>query len=219
VPGPALAVLLLLSVLHFAEGEAAFDRLRGAPPSALPGLAVATSIVALPVARRPEDVGALVGQLSPPMAAALASGVGRTALVAAALLALAAGLRSADRTGRIGLALVVALALTAPPLVAFAAWFAGWHALRHLARVSVDRPLAPVLRASVLPSLAAVVAALAIAVSLAGVGAAVLLVLLALTVPHAVVVATVLPPAGRTLSGPGRRARPAGSGRRPAVRR
>lgn len=192
VPGPAMVALLLLSVAHFTEGEVAFDRLRDPEASVWPGVALATSIVALPLARWPQDVRPLLLDLSPWLATVLGSTPGRAALGIVAAALVMTGLWTADAPARVGLVLVVALAVTAPPLVAFAAWFAGWHAVRHLARVQARRPLGPVLRAAVLPSLAAVALAVPLVQAVGGVSATVLLVLLALTVPHSVVVATVL---------------------------
>jgi Brp/Blh family beta-carotene 15,15'-monooxygenase len=104
--------------------------------------------------------------------------------------------------------LVGVLGAVAPPLVAFAVWFGGWHALRHCARLlTVDPPSAALIalghprravgglaRAARWPSLAAVVvlAALVVASATAADPAAAvgttLVVLLALTVPHMLVV-------------------------------
>ena len=146
--------VLLASAAHFAEGEAACW---GAPPgghrrarTALRLLAAAATTVVVPAAvgvanRRPPEVG-VSGALEPaPRAAGEATGLAllrdraaaRTvappvAVAAAAVVALAAtgDLQAAGDT-----ALLLALPLGAPPSVAFAAYFGGWHAVRHTARV------------------------------------------------------------------------------------
>ncbi len=53
-------------------------------------------------------------------------------MAAGATVALAA---AGDREAAGDTALLVALALLAPPSLSFAAYFGGWHALRHTARV------------------------------------------------------------------------------------
>jgi Brp/Blh family beta-carotene 15,15'-monooxygenase len=104
--------------------------------------------------------------------------------------------------------LVGALGLLAPPLVAFAVWFGGWHSLRHCTRLltveprsagllAVGRPGAAVralARLALWPTLAAVAALVALLVATAAAAdpaqavGGTLLVLLALTVPHMLVV-------------------------------
>ena len=201
-PGPGLAGLLVLSVAHFAEGEIAFDRLAGGPGSRPAALSIATSIVALPPAAHPEQVRAVLASLSPGLASLLLGGPGRLLLGSlAAGLAGWALLRARGRA-RSEVALVAALALLAPPLVAFAAWFAGWHAVRHLSRLVVldgrQDAARHLLRAAVLPTLGGVALLLGVALFSGGPAPAVLLGLLALTAPHAVVVAHVVGRSGGT---------------------
>ena len=131
-----------------------------------------------------------------------------TAWVVAAVLAVTSALRCGHRTVALDVVLVGLLGALAPPLVAFAVWFGGWHALRHCARmltvepgcaalIATGRRLAAVRRfagLAALPSIAAltVVAALGwftvVAPHPATFVAEVLRLLLALTVPHMVVV-------------------------------
>lgn len=117
-------------------------------------------------------------------------------MLAAAVLAL--------RAGRPGIAaevlLVAAVLAVAPPAAAFGAYFGGWHALRHTARLLALTPAGPgraapaqvlarFARAAALPS-AAAFAVLALLWSRREVTdpAAAVAVLLALTFPHAAVV-------------------------------
>lgn len=191
VPGPALVVLLALSVAHFAEGEVAAQR--GSRGAGWTAAAVALAVVAGPLARWPEEVSAVLRPLTPSLAGSVAAPATR-GLLAAGVLALAAlALVRGDRPGRLDVVVVLAAVVVVPPLPLFAVWFAAWHSPRHLVRVAAQRPLGPLLRRTVLPSLAAAAGAVLL-VPLVGSAAAVLLVLLALTVPHAVVVATALGP-------------------------
>ena len=147
--------VLVASAAHFAEGELACwgAAPAGAPRrrSALRLLSGALMTVALPAAvavgnRRPPDVG-LPGALvePPPRATGERSGLAllrdpatrgavapSTALAGVAVGALAL---SGDREAAADSALLGGLALLAPPATAFAAYFGGWHALRHTARV------------------------------------------------------------------------------------
>lgn len=197
-PVPAVLVLLVLSAAHFAEGEVAFDELRGGPGLRLPALALGTAVVALPLLLRPEQVRAIVAALDPALPAVLLqlrlpvlalSGV----LVAGGLLV---GVRARAWLPTAELALVAAAAAVAPALVVFAAWFGCWHAPRHLVRLldlQPDGTAGERVRRLALGALAPTAAALAglgvLAATGRGLPAAVLVVLLALTVPHAAVVA------------------------------
>jgi hypothetical protein len=71
-PVPAVLVLLLLSAAHFAEGEVAFDELRGGPGLRLPAAALGTAVVALPLLLRPDQVRGIVAALDPALPGVLA---------------------------------------------------------------------------------------------------------------------------------------------------
>lgn len=200
LPGPALVVLLLLSVVHFAEGEQAFDRLRGGHAGLLPALAVGWSAVALPIGMHPAEIRELLAALSEPVSVAVLSPAGRGALLTSTVVLILAALRRADRRIAGEILLVAATLAVVPPLAAFAVWFAGWHAVRHIARVVTQDPAGPGLtdlaRRTALPSLVAAVGLATLVGVTGGVPPAVVLGLLALTVPHTVVVARELRPAG-----------------------
>jgi Brp/Blh family beta-carotene 15,15'-monooxygenase len=144
--------VLLASAAHFGEGELACWR--AAPPgaerrrAALRLLAAAVATVGLPAAvgtagRRDLEVG-LNGAL-PSRATGDRNGVAllrdpatRSAvapLAGVAVAAVAALAAAQDREAAGDTALLTGLALLAPPSTAFAAYFGGWHALRHTARV------------------------------------------------------------------------------------
>ena len=145
--------ILLASAAHFAEGELACWR--PTPDGRLPArrslraLTAAVVTVALPAAvgtanRRPAGVGAN-GALTAPRAGGertgvemLADGTSRATLVpltVAGAVGTAALALSSDREAAADTALLLALGLLAPPSTSFAAYFGGWHALRHTARV------------------------------------------------------------------------------------
>jgi Brp/Blh family beta-carotene 15,15'-monooxygenase len=212
----ALIVAVALSALHFGLGELeVVHRLCHWRPG--PGMAAAIVVAGcgallLPLARCGDQFSAVATTVSP----ALAVVIGRTpvqqGLVAvwllAALAATVGSLRSGHPAVAFDVVIVGAVGMLAPPLVAFAVWFGGWHALRHCGRLltvesgcvallNIGRPRAAALRLirlAALPSLAAwtVLAALGwftvAASDPTAVVADVLRLLLALTVPHAVVV-------------------------------
>ncbi len=191
LPGPALVVLLVLSVAHFAEGEQGWARAAGEPGALLPALAVGTAAVVLPLVTSPADVRPVLDDLAPAVGSAVAGGPVRLALAAVVVVLALAALRRPGRRAELVLVLAVLAAL--PPLVAFAVWFAGWHAVRHGARVLVAHPperRKALVRTWLAPSLAAAAGLGALVAATGGVPAALVLGLLALTVPHAVVVAT-----------------------------
>ena len=213
----ALIPVLALSLVHFALGELEVVRATtGWNPSTPAAVAVAvagTGALLLPLARADEQLVAVAGSISPHLGALLSAEASRAALVAVWVLAAAgasvAALRAHQPVVVLDIVLVGVLGAVAPPLVAFAVWFGGWHALRHCARLlTVDAPSAVLIalghprravgelaRAALWPSLAAVVvlAALVVASATAADPAAAvgttLVVLLALTVPHTAVVA------------------------------
>lgn len=203
-PLPALLVLLVLPVAHFAEGEVGWHRLRGAHGCWPAGAAGGLAVVALPLLLRPEAVRPLLTALDPALPGVLLRPEVRLpVLLATALLVLAGAVAARRSPVRLAeLALVVAVAAVLPPLAAFAAWFAGWHAVRHTARLvaldprsatdlsrgAVARPLRRFARDAALPSTAALLGTLALA-AVAGLTGGLLVALLALTVPHTAVVA------------------------------
>jgi len=147
-------VVLVATAAHFSEGELACW---GPAPTgaarrrtALRAVAAATTSVLLPAAvghanRRPPEVGmnAALEVTKAARGAGEHSGltllrrgsrtVGVPALVAAAAVAALAA--SGDREAARDSGLLLGLDLLAPPSSAFAAYFGGWHALRHTARV------------------------------------------------------------------------------------
>ena len=149
--------VLVASAAHFAEGEVACwpsPAPRGR--SALRAVAAALTTIAVPAAvgtARSSSGGVgsrAVGDRSG--LALLRSGeAGRTVLpltaaAGAAAVALAA---EGDRQAAADTALLLALPLLAPPAASFAAYFGGWHSLRHTARVAdelVARGLLPAQR-------------------------------------------------------------------------
>ena len=203
-PVTALLVLLALSAAHFAEGEVGWHRLTGAPGCWPAGAAAGLAVVALPLVLRPEAVRPLLATLDPALPGLLLRPEVRLPLLLVTGLLVLAGAVAARRSpARLAeLALVVAVATVLPPLAAFAAWFAGWHAVRHTARLvaldprsaddlaagEVARPLRRFARDAALPSAAALLGTLALA-AVAGLTGGLLVALLALTVPHTAVVA------------------------------
>ncbi len=220
-PVPAVLALLVLSAAHFAEGEAAFDRLRGGGGPALPAAALGTAVVALPLLLHPVQVRPVLAALSPDLPGAVARSAPVVLAVTAALVVagLAVAVRSRSWQVAAELALVVVAALLAPALLVFAVWFAGWHAPRHLVRLAALEPDGDgpargrrlVVGASA-PTAVAVAGLVGLTLLLGGLPGAVLVVLLALTVPHAAVVARLdaLRPAAPALSARGTPAGPTG---------
>jgi Brp/Blh family beta-carotene 15,15'-monooxygenase len=94
-------------------------------------------------------------------------------LTAAALLRLVQKRRDAEA---IDLVLLYLLAVTAPPLVAFAVYFGCWHALRHTARLTLILPksqlafktgsIAGALRSAIIPGLPALVGTFIVAAAI-----------------------------------------------------
>lgn len=215
--GPvALAAVLALSVLHFALGE--LEVLRGTTdwrPGTAVAVAVGvagTGALLLPLARAGDQLVEVAAAVSPDLGPVVADAGVRAGLAAvwgaAALVAVLAALRARQREVVLDVVLVGALGLVVPPLAAFALWFGGWHGLRHCARLLViDRRCAAWVDAgrsgravralagrAAWPSLAAtavLVALLALTATAADPTQALggtLVLLLALTVPHMLVV-------------------------------
>ena len=210
-----LPLLLLVSVLHFGAGDLMAERdgePRARQQPAL-GLAVAVlarggPVVAGPLLVWPEQAARaltsvqLTFTMPAPWLRALAALVVAACVVSTAL----AGLRSGRPGTASEVVLLAALFVAVPPLAAFGIYFGAWHGLRHTARLIVRDPrnhadlaagrlLRPVRRfgfSAALPTLVAGASAAALVVVAgqhAGLTGTVFTVLLALTVPHLVVVA------------------------------
>ncbi len=215
--GPAaFLAVIALSGLHFGLGELEVAReLTGWRPARLTAAAIViagSGALALPLARSGDQFAAVADAISPQLAQALGAAPvqfwATAGWAGAALIAVAASLRSGHPGVALDIGLIGLLGVVAPPLVAFAVWFGGWHALRHSARMLTVEPGCSALlaagrrRAAVrrLARLAApsTIAALATVAVLGWYGAnagdpvavlaVVLNLLLALTVPHMVVV-------------------------------
>lgn len=211
-----LAAVIALSVVHFGLGEAyVYQRCLGWHPGRVVGVCVAVAgsgALVLPLARGGDLVQTVAAALSPGMAVVVSSGPARVLLATAWILAAAVAVTAAWRTGRPGVALDVVLigglGTLAPPLIAFAAWFGGWHAVRHTARLLVTEPGCAALidsgqrrgalrRLVRLGAVASLAAAVVLALLVVGTAKAPdldravaegLRLLLALTVPHMLVV-------------------------------
>lgn len=202
-PVPALLILLALSAAHFAEGEIAWIRQRDGAVNRVPGAAAGVAAVTLPLLLRPEMVRPLLSSLDPTLPLVLLHpGVRLPLLLATGVLVFCGLVAARHDLAALGeLSLVVAVAAVLPPLAAFAAWFAGWHAVRHTARLvrldpqntvalsrgELSAPLWRFARAAALPSAMALLGTLALA-AVVGLTGGLLLALLALTVPHTAVV-------------------------------
>ncbi len=211
-PTVTVAVFLLVSAVHFGRAEAVVSAEDAGRPA--PGLlevvpttlAHGLSVVGLPLVLWPGESAQVLGHLAPawdtplPTSARVLLGMLTAGVV---LLAVAGPLREGRRTEAVELLMVSALFAVVPPLAAFGVWFAGWHALRHTARLVALLRTGPsaagraraagrfALHAA-LPtavSLAAVVVLAGPETSPAAIGAA-LAVVLALTFPHVRTVTT-----------------------------
>ncbi|KAA0928311.1 beta-carotene 15,15'-dioxygenase, Brp/Blh family [Rhodococcus sp. ANT_H53B] len=234
--GPiALVAAVLFSAVHFGMGELEVSRLltgwllRRIPAAAI--VVAGSGALVLPLARSGDQLLRVATAVSPELAVLISAAPVQMALVStwcvAASVAVAAVLRSGHRTVALDVVLIGALGMAAPPLVAFAVWFGCWHALRHTARLLTVEPGCAALlvdgrgraatwrlvRLSAVPSLAALTAVLALgwftvaSPNPTTMVAEVLRLLLALTVPHMVVVWWLDFVPSRQVHGPG--ARPA----------
>jgi Brp/Blh family beta-carotene 15,15'-monooxygenase len=207
-PAPAFVVVLAMSVWHFGSGDVEVSdelsaRTRRTGWRRTVHVAAAGAVpVLLPLTAATSS--ATLVALEPRLAAVTDPGLLAVVRVAVLLLAAVAALvLAADRrpTAAAEISLLVLLALTVPPLLAFAVYFGGWHAVRHTLRLALDdggrfdpARLRIVVRGGA-PSLAVTVIVLAAAV-LSGTASppTVLWFALAavwgLTVPHMVVVAS-----------------------------
>ena len=206
--------ILLMSATHFGIGDAAFinemDRRGGrkkALPRAIYAIAAGATPVMIPLVNSASTDA--LAQVNPALIdwhqgfdQEILYAVSGFALIAIVILFL-----SHRKRESLDIALLLALALIAPPLIAFAVYFGCWHAMRHTARLTLT--LEPSQRAfasgdsqgaftrAVIPGLPALVGTFLIAGVLALMGNEfnddffwmALVVVWALTVPHMAVTA------------------------------
>jgi Brp/Blh family beta-carotene 15,15'-monooxygenase len=208
--GPAaVLVLLAVSAVHFGLGDMMAGpgaRLRAIDTAAV--LARGGPVIVLPLVLWPNVTNPVLAAFSPAVPRLLTPAI-RTgllvALLACAVVAVLDALCRRCPRDAVEVLLLLALFAALPPFAAFGLYFAGWHALRHTARLIVADPRnrddlatgswrSPLLRfarSAALPTavvLATVIALIALARQPA-LFTPVLSVLLALTVPHVVIVA------------------------------
>ena len=215
--GPiALLLVVTLSAVHFGLGELEVtSELTGWHPSLPVKVAVViagSGALLLPLARSGQQFNSVATAVSPGLARLIAMEPVRTTVfvlwLAAAAVAIIASVTARHNSCALDVVLIGMLGLLVQPLVAFAVWFGGWHAVRHCARMLGEEPGCAALlaqgdsgaawrrlaRLAAPMSLAALAGVVALAwftatasdttAALAGV----LRLLLALTVPHMVVV-------------------------------
>ncbi len=201
-PGPALVAFVALSVWHFGTGESAYADLRAGRPVQRRGTAsvvLGSLVLLVPLARGAEQATPVLAAVVPgsdgTVPAAVVAAVLAVVLPAAAALGVA-HLLEGRWLEAAEVAVLVTLVLAAPPLAALGIWFGCWHAVRHVARLVAEDPADGALRRFAVAAAAPTAAVLVVLVLLESAGggwtgllAAVLPVLAALTVPHALVVA------------------------------
>lgn len=215
-PRAGFAAFLVVSVAHFAAGEAGVAVEGGVARGWHDPLAYASAlggVIVIVIPLTVADAGRALAQVNPDLAPVLTP-LPQIALAVWIVWFLVildctmAALQGNVRARRVAIELgaLMALCVFAHPLLAFGCYFAFWHALRHQARLAQlvrdvptharpalrGRPLREILL-SALPGIPATIAVLALALVLATAGSSVLGALLAviwaLTVPHALVVA------------------------------
>ncbi len=213
-PAPTLIAFLVVAGAHFGWGEvtAGADR-RGtslglSPVSVLHAFAVGLVTVGLIVWSQPDATDPIVRAMSPTVAdlALISRGAGLSVVVVVVGAALAALLWRRQGQQAFELVLLSLVFATCPPLAAFGVYFGLWHAVRFTGRLvdavrlhdslvsRVDRGGAAavrhLMRLSVAPTVVAL-GAVGVVISLGGVVTiqAQVAVLLAVTFPHAAVVA------------------------------
>ena len=206
--------VLLMSAIHFGIGDAAFiyemDR-RGGRKAKLPRIMYAIAAGSIPVLIPLVNSASTdaLAQVNPALInwhqgfdQEILGGVSGFAVVVIVTLFMMHRKRES-----LDLALLLALALIAPPLIAFAVYFGCWHAMRHTARLTLslessqrcykDGNLRKAFLSAVLPGTPALIGTFVIAGALALLGNEfnddffwmALVVVWALTVPHMAVTA------------------------------
>jgi Brp/Blh family beta-carotene 15,15'-monooxygenase len=136
--------VLLMSATHFGIGDAAFinemDR-RGGRKKGLPRTVYAVAAGATPVMIPLVNSASTdaLAQVNPALID-WHQGFGQEILYAVsgfALIAIVTLFLSHRKRESLDIALLLALALIAPPLIAFAVYFGCWHAMRHTARLTL----------------------------------------------------------------------------------
>ncbi len=144
IPTVTVSVFLLASAVHFGRGDVVFAAERAGRPSPplrqdrIVALAHGAAVVVLPVALWNAQSAAVFAVIAPRLAGTPPSWVVPAVVGAVAVLVAVAGaiLVTGGRWRQAAeLALVVAVFVTVPPLVAFGVYFGGWHALRHTCRL------------------------------------------------------------------------------------
>lgn len=129
LPELALALFLILSVIHFSQDW------RGRAEPFLAVL-VAWTLIALPALTKPAEVAAifdiLIGNANGSVIAALLACATAPALIGSMVFA-SWSYRNGDRQSAIDVACCLMAALLLPPLIAFAVFFCGLHSPRHMA--------------------------------------------------------------------------------------
>ncbi len=209
--GPVvLPVLLAVSVLHFGYADletAGADRRPRGLARLLEAAGRGGAVLAGPLLAWPGPTGAALATVGLGVAPSRTTGiVVAVVLLGVALVAAVQSLRRRSPADAVEVVLLVALFVVLPPLAAFGVYFGLWHGLRHTARLVADdpagaadlvagrllRPLGRFVVAAALPSLAALTTVLVLvrlAADRADLVGPVFAALLALTVPHVVVVA------------------------------
>lgn len=139
--------VVIMSAVHFGIGDAAFiseiDR-RSADPKPFPRYLYALAAGSLPVViPLVSDKGAAALERVNPALLNWHHGLNNDLLLWTMLLTAVALLRLVQKrrdAEAIDLVLLYLLAVTAPPLVAFAVYFGCWHAMRHTARLTLVLP-------------------------------------------------------------------------------
>jgi len=209
-PLPGVVVFVLVSGLHFGAGEVQLAGLRtGCRVTRWMAVAAyggATAV--LPLVRWPQQVAPVLSALVPGTTGVLPGPLCRAALVAVVGLVavtVVRQLRDGELRDGAELMLLTTMFLLVPPLAAFGAYFGGWHAVRHLARMlslepantadlcagRLRAPLGRFTRAALVPTLASLLVLGALWTSASGwqgFAASDLALLAGLTVPHVLAV-------------------------------
>ncbi len=210
-PMLAASAFVIVSILHFGAGDVEFlDASRDLRPwqRSIAVLAFGLPPVALPIAVYAEQARPVLVGLAPELAVLTVPAARTTALLvtfgSVAVTMWAVGVQGRARIA-VDLAVLCVAFVLAPPLLAFAAYFGGWHAARHIARLlaldprnvdelaagRVGRPLLRFARSALLPTVISVIVLLGLwwgAGGVEGLVAAHLGLLVALTMPHVAIV-------------------------------